>query len=104
MKDTTDIELLTHPRSGSPASLEDVLDTIHERPDAHCRWAYDFFDDRMDGHTMEIINRMAGTGLGTRRIFEIYIRNLPAEACAWPDRMHEMVILEIEWAVRKATT
>ena len=79
-----------------------MLERITQRPDSDCKWAYDFFDDRQDGETTAIVNRFAAMGWTTKQIYEHYKKFMPAEALNWPARMHEMVALEIEWAVRRA--
>jgi hypothetical protein len=79
-----------------------MLERISKRPDSHCKWAYDFFDDRQDGATTEIVNNFAALGWNTKQIYEQFKKHMPQESINWPERMHEMVALEIEWAVRRA--
>lgn len=97
-------ELNLETEGESAVTFQVMLERIHTRPDSHCKWAYDFFDERIDGDTTAIVGRMADMGWTTKQIYERLKRFFPTEALNWPPRMHEMIVLEIEWAVRRAKT
>lgn len=97
----SEFNLETHGDDGVP--FDEMLNRIHSRPDSHCKWAYDFFDERVDEGTTTIVNNFAMLGWNTKQIYAHWRKFMPPECDAWPPRMHEMVALQIEWAVRRAS-
>lgn len=85
----------------SPVAFTDVLRLIHERPDKDCAAAWEFFDELLPGETMDIVNKFAALGWKTPAIYEQLRKHMPPAARDWPPRMHEMIALEIEHAVRR---
>lgn len=100
MKPPDEIELHTEPPRSLP--FYEVLRDINQRPDGHCEFAWHVFDEMMPGDHMDTISKFASLGLDTATIWASFWKSMPEEARNWKPRMHEMVCLSIERAVRKA--
>jgi len=98
MKPDWQIELKCH--GDKPAKLEDVLNTITERPDSDCEAAWELFDENVPEDMMLTIQKFAGLGWNTKQIFKILEPYFQRRG-GFPDTVMEMTILLLERAVRK---
>lgn len=80
-------------------SLDEMLDGLPERPDAHCKACWDWFDNNFDGETSSISIKFAQLGWSAKQIFLHIMRFWPAST-PLTDPAKEYLALSIEYVVR----